>query len=327
MIADRIGVLRDVEPWVERVLEAMPSVEDSWQPADVLPGTGSPTWREDIEALRDEAARLTDEMLVVLVGNVVTEEALPSYLCALNRFAGVVDRTGTDAHPWARWARAWTAEENRHGDLTRAYLLLTGRVDLRAVERTVQHLLRNGFDSRADGDPYRGLAYASFQEHATKTCWSQLGRLAGGVGAPTLHRICGLVAADEARHERAYVSVLREVVRRDPDGALEALEATLGRTVVMPARRMTDGEDRDLFSHFADVGQRIGVYTHGDYVENLSQLLEALGLSALSGLCPAAEASRDAVFGHCERHRAHASDAPPKRSRPAAFSWIHGRPA
>jgi acyl-[acyl-carrier-protein] desaturase len=326
MSDDRIAVMRQVEPLVERVLAAMPSVEDSWQPSDLLPSMDSEAWKDGVESLRAEASRLTDEMLIVLVGNVITEEALPSYLCALNRFAGVVDRTGTDDHPWARWARAWTAEENRHGDVTRAYLTLCGRVELREVERSLQHLLRNGFDSRADGDPYRGLAYASFQEHATKTCWAQLGRLAGQVGAPVLHRICGFVAADEARHERAYVSVLTEVVRRDPDGAIEALEATLARAVVMPAHRMSGRSDAGLFGRFASVGQRIGVYTHADYAENLSQLVDLLGLDRMCGLSATSERSRDALFEHIHLHHDLAS-APPPPHRPAPFAWIDGRRA
>lgn len=327
MIAARIEVLRDLEPLVLEALAGMPAVDACWQPSDVFRGNDGRCWAEEIEALRQEAAGLTDEMLVVLVGNVVTEEALPSYLSALNRFAGVVDRTGADAHPWARWARAWTAEEKRHGDVTRTYLLLTGRVDLRAVERTIQHLLRDGFDDRADGDPYCGLAYAAFQEQATKTCWSQLGRLCGGVGARTLHRICGLVAGDEARHERAYTSVLQEVVRRDPDGALEALEATLGRTVSMPALRMTDGGRAGLFSRFAGVGQHIGVYTHRDYAKNLARLLDTLGLPSLTGLAPRAEAARDALLAHSARHSVEADEATIPKARPTAFSWIHGRSA
>jgi acyl-[acyl-carrier-protein] desaturase len=35
----------------------------------------------------------------------------------------------------------WTAEENRHGDLMNKYLWLTGRVDMRAVETTIQNLI------------------------------------------------------------------------------------------------------------------------------------------------------------------------------------------
>lgn len=321
----RLAVLRDLEPTVEAALGTLPPPEACWQPSDVLPTLAGDAWRDDVVALREEAARLSDELLVVLVGNVVTEEALPSYLATIQRCGGLADRTGTDVHPWARWGRWWTAEEKRHGDAGRGYLLLSGRVNLQAVERTVQHLLRNGFDNRAGLDPYRGLAYASFQEHATKLAWLQLGRLAGACGAPRLHRLCGLIAVDEARHERAYVSVVRAMVDADPDGALEALEETLCGVVVMPARTMTDGEDRHLFAHFADVGQRLGVYTYADYAANLQQLLATLGLPTRTGLPPAAAARRDALCAAAERHVAAAADAPARKTRPVSFAWIGGR--
>ena len=35
----------------------------------------------------------------------------------LNTMEGIEDQTGSDETAWARWTRAWTAEENRHGDL------------------------------------------------------------------------------------------------------------------------------------------------------------------------------------------------------------------
>lgn len=327
MLAERIAVMRDLEPVVEAQMPLLRPVADCWQPSDLLPRMGSDAWRDDLDALRAEAAALTDEMLVVLVGNVVTEEALPSYLAALNRCGGTTDATGCDDHPWARWARMWTAEEKRHGDVTRTYLYLSGRVDMQAVEWTVQHLLRNGFDNKANGCPYRGLAYASFQEHATKRSWNQLGQLAGGVGGATLHRICGLVAADEARHERAYATVMTAVVERDPAGALEALEDTLGHPVAMPAKTMTDGHDRRLFGHFADVGQRIGVYTLSDYADNLEQLIATLGLADLKALPPEAEAARDAVCSLPARHRALADERREQPVRPVPFRWLHGRRA
>jgi acyl-[acyl-carrier-protein] desaturase len=326
-LARRVSVMRDLEPSLEALLPLMRPVDECWQPSDVLPKMGTEGWADEIAALRSEAARLTDEMLVVLVGNVVTEEALPSYLAALNRFGGMTDATGTDEHPWARFGRMWTAEEKRHGDVTRAYLYLSGRVDMRSVEMTVQHLLRNGFDTRAGGDPYRGIAYAAFQEHATKRAWSQLGGIAGSVGAPTLHKICGIVAADEARHERTYVAVLRDIVARDPVGALEALEDTLCHSIAMPARTMSDGHDRRLFSHFADVGQRLGVYTLTDYAENLTQLVATLGLASMTGLPAEAEAARESICSLPARHRLFAAERAAAPVRPLPFRWIHGRRA
>ena len=74
----------------------------------------------------------------------VTEEALPTYQTMGNRSEGASDETGASSLPWAQWLRGWTAEENRHGDLLNRYLYLTGRVDMRQVETTVHHLLRNG---------------------------------------------------------------------------------------------------------------------------------------------------------------------------------------
>ena len=37
---------------------------------------------------------------------------------------------------WAKWIRAWTGEENRHGDLLSKYLYLCGRVNMREMEIT-----------------------------------------------------------------------------------------------------------------------------------------------------------------------------------------------
>jgi acyl-[acyl-carrier-protein] desaturase len=327
MDSDRLAMMVELEPVVEQLLPQVRPVEDCWQPADLLPDLQSEGWRDDVQALRDDAAGLSDAMLVVLVGNIVTEEALPSYQTALNRFGGLTDATGKDEHAWARWSRAWTAEEKRHGDVTRAYLYLSGRVDMKAVEKTIQYLLRGGFDSGAGGDPYRGLAYVSFQEHATKTAWSQLGKIVGNAGAPHLHKVCGMVAADEARHERVYATLMREIVARDPVGALEALADTLAHAVVMPAREMTDGRDRRLFAHFADVGQRIGVYTLADYAANLAQLIASLGLEDLTDLPGEAGRARDALCALPARYAKVGETRARNHPRPVPFQWIHGRRA
>jgi acyl-[acyl-carrier-protein] desaturase len=326
--AQRLARIRELEPEVDALIETLRPVDQCWQPSDLLPDPSSEGFVEEVEALRAEAAELSDEMLVVLVGNVVTEEGLPLYLLALNRFGdSTTDPSGTDPLPWARWARAWTAEEKRHGDVTRTYMYLSGRVDLGSVERTVQHFLRNGFDTTAGADPYRGLAYASYQEHATKRSWQQLGSLVRSAGAERLHRICGLVAADEARHERVYASLMAEVVRRDPEGGLDALHATLAHGVVMPARTMTDGVDRRLFQHFADVGHRAGVYTLEDYAANLEQLVAALGLASLTGLSGEAERARDDLCALPARYAQAAEERRAHPPRPVPFRWIYDRRA
>ncbi len=56
----------------------------------------------------------------------ITEEALPTYMTMLNTLDGVRDETGASQTPWGIWTRAWTAEENRHGDIMNKYMYLTG---------------------------------------------------------------------------------------------------------------------------------------------------------------------------------------------------------
>ena len=114
------------------------------------------------------AATVPDDVLVVLIGDMVTEEALPTYQTLLNTFEGCDDPTGTTDSAWARWSRGWTSEENRHGDLLNKYLYLGGRCDMRSIEVTIQHLITSGFNPGAEKDPYKGFVYTSFQERATK---------------------------------------------------------------------------------------------------------------------------------------------------------------
>lgn len=151
VFADHLDVIRAIEPAVEDNLDMLVPVERVWQPNDYLPDLEAENWREQIERFRKAAMTISDELLVVLFGDMVTEDALPSYAVSLNGL--VRDQEGTSPAPWARWLRGWTAEENRHGDLLNAYLHLTGRVNMRAVERTVHHLIANGFNPKSHTDP------------------------------------------------------------------------------------------------------------------------------------------------------------------------------
>src|SRR3989338_6919199 len=103
----------DFNRFIEKDFNLLKSVKDSWQPADFLPDLAADDWRDRVELLRKQAAGLSDEVLVVLVGNTITEEALPSYQTWLNRSRGLKDETGVSQTPWGLWTRGWTAEENR----------------------------------------------------------------------------------------------------------------------------------------------------------------------------------------------------------------------
>jgi len=309
---ESVGAQREVlgamEPFVEEKLALLAPPDKAWQPSDFLPDLVAEDWREQVEQLRARAAGVSDPVMVVLVADMVTEEALPSYSVALNVLAR--DETGTGQSPWARWLRGWTAEENRHGDLLNAYLRLTGRVDMGAIERTVHHLINNGFDPRVKADLYGGLVYTAFQERATKISHNNVGRLAG----------------DEARHEAFYTATMGRVLDDDPEGGVITVMSMFRRVIAMPGRLMFDGRDDNLFEHFAAVAQRLGVYTAGDYADIVEHLVATWRIADRSVSGKAARA-QEYLCRHAERCRTIAAQVDDASGgvEPVRFSWIFDR--
>ena len=99
-------------------------VEKIWQPSDMLPDSQSENFLEEVRELQEYAKELPYDFWVVLVGDTITEEALPTYESWLLDVEGVDQRGGEDGsgNGWAKWIRHWTGEENRHGDLLNKYL-------------------------------------------------------------------------------------------------------------------------------------------------------------------------------------------------------------
>ena len=159
--ADHFDVIRAIEPAVADNLGLLIPVAKAWQPTDYLPDLEAENWRDQVERFRQAAETISDELLVVLVGDMVTEEALPSYSMALNglvRDEGIVslaefiDAPGPDGV-------AVTVETDDRGDIHPAvYVRRRGRVDA---------------DARLAGDPL--LDFSGAEQRA------QLKSLATGV--------------------------------------------------------------------------------------------------------------------------------------------------
>ncbi|MDB5351293.1 MAG: Fatty acid desaturase [Planctomycetota bacterium] len=323
-----MDVIKGLAGYVGENLGLLAPVDQAWQPTDFLPDLSAEDWAERLTKFRESAASLSDDVLVVLVGNMVTEEALPNYAISLNQI--VKDATGTGDAPWARWLRGWTAEENRHGDLLNAYLRLTGRVAMRRVEQTIHHLisqgfnpLRGGFDPNSEGDAYAGLIYASFQERATRISHANVARLAVAQGDDALARICRRIAGDEARHESFYTNVVGRVMERDPEGGVLAFRALLRGVIAMPGRQMADGRTPDLYDRFAAVSQRLGAYTARDYARIIGHLVGVWRIADLS-LSGKAARAQDYLCRQAGRYELYADEvAAALTGGPAVpFAWI-----
>ncbi|XP_030524749.1 stearoyl-[acyl-carrier-protein] 9-desaturase 6, chloroplastic-like [Rhodamnia argentea] len=332
MPPEKVEVFKSLETWAsQNVLPLLKPVDQCWQPHDFVPDSSLPTdeFTDRVAQLRERTAELPDEYFVVLVGDMITEEALPTYQTMLNTLDGVRDETGASPSPWAAWTRAWTAEENRHGDLLRTYLYLSGRVDMLMIERTVQYLIGAGMDPGMENNPYLGFVYTSFQERATFVSHGNTARLAKEGGDPVLARICGTIAADEKRHEKAYCRIVEKLLEVDANCAMVAVADMMRKKITMPAHLMRNGQDPKLFEHFSAVAQRLGVYTVHDYANILEFLIRRWGLERLEGLTAEGRRAQEFVCGLAPRIRRLQEQAD-QRARMMGqhgvrFSWIFNR--
>jgi acyl-[acyl-carrier-protein] desaturase len=329
----QIELIESMDAWAEQeMLPILKPVEDCWQPQDFLPDPSTDDWLDQVGAIKEMNRDMPDEVMLSLVGDMITEEALPTYQTMLNTMEGIEDQTGSDETAWARWTRAWTAEENRHGDLLNKYLWMTGRVNMRAVEKTIQYLIGEGMNPGLDKNPYLGYIYTSFQERATKISHNNTGILAKKAGDATLGKICNLIAADEGRHEVAYQKVVDKLFEVDPEGAIAAYEDMMKKSITMPAHLMYDGENPNLWDEFSGVAEKLGVYTAEDYAtitEHLNRRWRLGDRSFATGEGAAAQEYLMSLPDRIRRLAAAAERRKKKKNAPlreAKISWIYHRP-
>ena len=266
--------------------------EKIWQPTDFLPNSQKDNFIEEIKEIQEISKELDDDFWVVLVGDTITEEALPTYESWL------LDLDGITQHPdngWAKWIRNWTAEENRHGDTLNKYLYLSGRVNMREVEITTQHLISDGFDLGTATDPYKNFIYTSFQELATYISHNNVARIAKKKGHKALAKMSKIIAGDEMRHHIAYTEFVKQIFAIDPSEMMLAFQHMMKHKIVMPALHLREsfGTKGSLFNDFSTVAQRIGVYTGFDYIDILRKLNSAWEIDKITGLTAEAEKARD----------------------------------
>ncbi|MFY7670482.1 acyl-ACP desaturase [Tenacibaculum sp. MEBiC06402] len=267
-------------------------IEKIWQPSDFLPNSQSGNFIEEVKEIQEISKELNDDFWTVLIGDTITEEALPTYESWLLELDGIEQDPDNG---WSKWVRAWTAEENRHGDVLNKYLYLSGRVNMREVEISTQHLIADGFDIGTSTDPYKNFVYTSFQELATYISHNNVAKVARKKGHKLLARMSKIIAGDEMRHHKAYTAFVKEIFKLDPSEMMLAFEKMMKHKIVMPAMHLRESFNTkgSLFDDFSTVAQRIGVYTGFDYVDILKKLNETWEIDKITGLTAEAEKARD----------------------------------
>jgi acyl-[acyl-carrier-protein] desaturase len=290
-------------------------IDDIWQPTDLLPQADRESFFEEVRTLQAKADNLSYDLLVVLIGDTITEEVLPTY----ESWLSLVEPINHDRNSgWNQWVRAWSSEENRHGDVLSRYLYLSGRINMRELEISTQYLLNDGVDLGISKDPYRNFVYTSFQELATNLSHRRVAQYAKAEGDDLLAKICGYVASDEARHANAYKSFVSNIFEIDPAEMMLAFEDVMRKKIVMPAHflREKGKEKGSAFVHFSETAQRIGVYTARDYINIMESLIAEWKIEWLEDLNDSAKRARDYVVSLPARLSKIAD-------RSNKFSWIY----
>lgn len=320
-VGSRKEVMTYLEPFMlGEMSEYLKPVEDMWQPADFLPDSSKETFFDEVKDLQRNTKELSYDLLAVLIGDTITEEALPTYESWLTM---VDDISRSEQGGWMKWVRAWTAEENRHGDLLNKYLYLSGRVNMRQMEASTQYLIQDGFDIGTGYDPYRNFIYTSFQELATNVSHRRVASLAKQSGDKLLSKICGVIASDEARHAKAYKAFIGKAYEVDASEVMIAFEDMMRKKIVMPAHflREIGVKMGQTFGHFTDAAQRLGVYTAIDYVDILKELIIDWKIEEANNLTDAGEKARDYLVALPNR-LLRIADRMKAPSLEYKFSWI-----
>ena len=289
----RLEVMQHLEKDVESLIEKyLIPVDSIWQPTDFLPNSESDSFYDEVREIRELSKELPYDFWVVLVGDMITEEALPTYESWLMDVEGV-DQVGRNS--WGKWVRHWTGEENRHGDVLNKYLYLSGRVNMKEIEITTQHLIADGFDIGTDRDPYKNFIYTSFQELATYISHNRVAKIAKEKGNRQLFKMCNMIAGDEMRHHHAYSEFVERIFAVDPNQMMVAFQTMMKQKITMPAHFLRESGDKigTAFEEFSNTAQRIGVYTSADYVDILEKLVNRWDLGNIKNLSDDGEKARD----------------------------------
>lgn len=319
----RKEVMAHIEKFMlEKMNEYLKPIDTIWQPADFLPDSTKDNFFNEVKEMQETAKGLSYDLVAVLIGDTITEEALPTYESWLTMVEGV---SRNEEGGWMKWTRHWTAEENRHGDLLNKYLYLSGRVNMRAMEVSTQYLIADGFDIGTGHDPYRNFIYTSFQELATNVSHRRVASQAKKDGDTLLSKMCGVIASDEMRHAKAYKYFIEKIFEVDPNEAMLAFEDMMRKKIVMPAHflREVGLKIGQTFGHFTDAAQRLGIYTAIDYVDILKELIADWHIESIGELNESGEKARDYIVALPNR-LLRIAERMKNPTLEYKFSWIHG---
>ncbi len=254
-----------------------------WFSSDFLPADEKSDDNKEsvISKLRERVRGIKDSARVAIGLNLITEEGLPHFHRLIAKYLG-------DESFWAKWNNLWTAEEDRHGNILRDYARDSRLFNFSHLEQMQYAYVEKGFSPDWDKDPYRVFVYTTLQERATQYSHKNSGTYIGEE-EPLINGILGKIAADEAKHFIFYRNVFKEILRIDPNRALQSALA------IMPAIDMP-GISMPNFREMADIVRRAGIYGPRDYKKIVEEAINAWKIEILTGLNEAGRKAQEKIM-------------------------------
>ena len=301
----KVEVLGDLEEVVRELMVTHEAKRVLWFPSELLAPPPDEDPDRHVKELRERAEGISLPARVALALNLLTEEGLPHF----HRLLAVY--LGSNSF-WSKWTNLWTAEEDRHGAVLHDYSRDSKVLDSPILERMQFEYLRAGFEPAWDKDPYRVFVYTTLQERATQVSHANTGKLASEY-EPTIGTVLANVAKEEARHYTFYRTVFKEVLDRDPNGAL-ASAAEIMPSIDMP------GVNMPHFREMGDVIRSAGIYGPRDYLKIVEEQINFWAIASIEGLNEVGKRAQEKILGIPKRLE-RVADAMETRSRAKTFSF------
>jgi acyl-[acyl-carrier-protein] desaturase len=259
------------------LLERHLGVARTWYPFEEVPFSHAKDFVRD--EFDEGAYPLDDGVRSALLVNLLTEDNLPYYTHALLMNL-------PEGHALREWSGRWTAEEWRHSNAMRDWVLATRALDPWRLEDDRMVQMTTGIVPRSDmiADT---LAYVSLQELATQVAH----RNTGAALDRTLRgkKIMSLIAGDEGLHHAFYRDLASAALEIDPSLMMVAICRRL-REFRMP------GQGIPGFAEHEVAIARAGIFDATQYVEQVVRpTLDAWRLDEVEGLDAQAERARDRI--------------------------------
>jgi acyl-[acyl-carrier-protein] desaturase len=212
-VAEEFELLKAVEDDAAELSRQHQERRTHWYFHDLIPWERG---RNFVDEPWDESqCTINERARTSLVLNLLTEDNLPSYHLALEKYL-------PDSPVWNEWNGVWTSEEGQHAIAIRSYLLTSRNCDPAELEDDRMATMRTGWEPSGKS-PAELFSYTAAQELATRISHRNAGKITEDESAFELMRN---IAADENHHFVFYKGVMAAMLREAPSVVMEGMFST-----------------------------------------------------------------------------------------------------